>query len=1527
MCIAVTSEQVLIDTTKPAIGEIFVNGFENNAVSYARLDTEIHISWSNFTDVESGITNVYVGLYECSSCDTKHVSDANCFLMADNMVHDDHKTSFYELELSSDKVYYSVLNFKNGAGLTTRVQSSSILIDVNSPFSGEVKITDNWNSHRSYQSSTSQLHGLMAIANTMNDYICPTQTLYFPSQDRSFIPLSSAFSTDYVVVNTSGAFLGIGYSADLTNVLKSSVVSDTRPLQNGNYTFTIRSAVGEFTITTLSFVTNTIVVPFEINDKPIEEEFDMNRFENITGMEVQDNNSTENSNITTQMTSIPTRQPGAFVPINDTDNSNETNIELDEYGFGIHLLGYRTDGNKNWHNLFWARSKFTDVQRWFQLPFDPSTGDHSYTIQVKKKTEFLDPTLDLTLIIDDEEIISIANFKFYGDVKLAALTWNENDFLPPILDIYKPFYSDAVITSVYVPDEDDKLCRHGKGFYDGESSIKEIWVGVSDNNKDVGNIMPMQSYKTFCFPCIQPCENICKEPCADDHHTNGFELIDLHVDNLNLEVSDMDNICNNVTNDIKCNSTAYYLNVKTVNFAGEETVAFSNGIEIDNTPPECEYVKCLDPDYDKDQPTRHLGSNSSIGAYWNCSEDISIIESYTVKVLSQSDVIMESTNVGMKTKAHFTLPGGTFKDGHIYSVEVTAINSAGIYTSHNCSVLVKLFPPDVSKASASPLYTSSTSTSNDDEYDVPYWTSSQTNIGIQWEGGNSEIEYYEWKIGTSFDGHDMVPPIIVGKNESGSTAIVHGKVEFDGKKINKTVAEFKNLTGMDPDKIAELQRATDQEKSFFNMEPGRCVHQSLYGVGYSHLKSKIQGKSVCVKRINDVFINATHHKMIASKKEGTNKWTMSSDARPEIAVYGQLKKGGLTVGSLDSDDVNSDYGSAATIDYKPYISNPISTMAKTSRMLRNRIQKLCNVTFFVSPAPAIEYDLIGINITVRKECDDDGNFQPALMYWNNEKEQWIHIDEGCRPYAAAVMDVNVYTSEICKSSTQSTDREKRSTNTSSSLHRPLMLTLARIKRTFPNHPPKILTDNISTFEDATVDIVIQRTDPENDTVVFEIKEQPNHLNCSITENTGQLHCSPEEDYYGTDSIKIGIVETGLPPLEKALSDEKLINIIISPETDMTDRYFVSPNGTVYFDKRPIMVHTFTVEANRSSILHLGTILLADVDGDEKFTAIPDFKALVKSTYELTKHDTNDFDLENVTSKNYRSLQAQDIHFHYAPEYNGNMTLRMISNTTDGSFTPSVTLEMFVLLNPCVHGHCNHPLLGEAGCNDTKRSKSFDDYVCVCDAGFKGQWCETEIDECYGEPCALMFDCEDLIDAYRCNINIPKLMAILVCSFLAIGVTIFLVFKLLKRLKIYKPNKIGVSTEFLHNFNINKTFEMDRPTTSRGIELEVGSPPLSTEVINPTEEVKPSIEDVQSEEPKAKPEVNIEAVTSLTAAVGMILPPHHVAIGKKVAKKKESGKLSTNVEEKKFLKESIAPEESKASSKYERPDSQMTDINV
>ena len=741
MCIATVSEPVIVDTTPPTHGQIFINDIAESTAIYARKSSELHIGWQGFEDKESGIRSVTVKLFDCENCINGTVSFESCFLIAKSTVYNDNKASFYELSLSFLRVYYVVLDITNGADLEYVAQSSGILVDESAPVAGQVKITSDWKTVSTFQSSTRTLAGLLPIALNEEDFLCPSQIRYFPSpSSNSMVHTLKGYSDDFLVINHTGAYLGIGYNSDLTDITKSGILSEKLPVRNGNYTFTTTAAIGYMTITTVGIVTDQIAIPYTIKDKPVETFFDLNTFYNITGLEAS------NETVDTNQTLSTTTTTSSPVKFKDTNDTNERSVDFDseEYGFGVHFLGYKIGSNKDWHHVFWARSKFNTAVRWFQTKKSPNEVS-AYIINVKQRDEFLSHTLDLTLIGDGEELVSISGFQFYGDVQLVALTWNEDDYMAPLDDIYKPFYSDAVLRAIDIPDERDKPCRHGAGFYDGQSAIKELWLGVSDDIKQMGNIKPLQLYQTFCYPCMQPCKELCKQPCNGTVLSEGFNLIPIDQTGLSMESVKSGQPCANISSDESCNSTAYYFNVKMVNFAGQETYTLSNGIQIDTTPPECEYVRCTDPDFNIDQPTEYLGSSSIIGAYWNCTEKESLIVDYRAEVIhtQRGMIVMNSTRVGVVTKHKFTLDNNTFEDRNDYELRITVVNTAGLTSTASCHVHVNLYPPDVSGVGTEALYTDGSTSSSTN---TPYWTDSQTSIGIQWKDGTNDTEF----IGKNF---------------------------------------------------------------------------------------------------------------------------------------------------------------------------------------------------------------------------------------------------------------------------------------------------------------------------------------------------------------------------------------------------------------------------------------------------------------------------------------------------------------------------------------------------------------------------------------------------------------------------------------------------------------------------------------------------------------------------------------------------------------------------------------------------------
>ena len=99
----------------------------------------------------------------------------------------------------------------------------------------------------------------------------------------------------------------------------------------------------------------------------------------------------------------------------------------------------------------------------------------------------------------------------------------------------------------------------------------------------------------------------------------------------------------------------------------------------------------------------------------------------------------------------------------------------------------------------------------------------------------------ELAIGTAKGKDDIFPKTVVGQKGTKKVSIVHGFVKRDESPAGISVGDYtkKNMSTSDlPDPSANL----------FNMEPGRCLQQTLYGVSKAHVATPFEVMPVCVKR-------------------------------------------------------------------------------------------------------------------------------------------------------------------------------------------------------------------------------------------------------------------------------------------------------------------------------------------------------------------------------------------------------------------------------------------------------------------------------------------------------------------------------------------------------------------------------------------------------------------------------------------------------------------------------------------------------
>ncbi|KAK3085116.1 hypothetical protein FSP39_024684 [Pinctada imbricata] len=1038
----------------------------------------------------------------------------------------------------------------------------------------------------------------------------------------------------------------------------------------------------------------------------------------------------------------------------------EYNALGDEFqiGFGVTVIGEKQKGGRTWDALFWARDKYKASQQWFTIENDPSLTLNDFTIQTTME-EMPDSIIwKLNLLLNGEVKATLNGLQFYEPLHAFAYTWNKDDYKPPITDIFEFFKSSAEVSDIRVPIEQDKACLHGTGFYDPDSGIKEIWVGVSDSLNSTDNVAKMTKYKENCVICKQGCDFGCDKKCVP----NNFDILPIKLHHLNLESSVFNQTNISQTIDIG-NTTTYYMNVKMVNYAGQETTVRSNGIMVDSTPPVCDYMRCTDPTHSIDEQTKYLGSNNTIGAFWSCDEDISQIQKYVLSVgtfKGGNDTFAE-TSFGIDTKVAFNLSDGTFfQHNKRYYVNLKAINVAGQSSTYSCDMLVQLIPPSINETVAEPMFGGRLSSDQS-----VYLMEDDENVGVAWSSKVDDTEFYEWSIGTSDENNEILPKIKVGVSKSGNAAIMKGHLWLNNTNMKKSVSEFvpRNWTGQNVDGV--------KGDSTFRMEPGRCMYETIYAEG-----------------AHDLYVSTENNtRTISLKTDGSGSFVktlnpFNNGAQIAVSMETTGSQGAALFGTLNGTDILGNYGTAASADFTSYIVDPEQTKYQTSRSLRKRLIKYESESFFMSPAPAIEVDSFEVHIEI-KSTEYLNNTLPILAVWISDTELDYYDS-----FFYVLLDTGTifYSFQIClKTLLSETDslRKRRSTPTDTTIQSPHMFSLFKASSTYYSSPPIIETDTITMTEDTKLnDYELNWHDNEDDCVQFALKENPKNADANVSLD-GQVSVIPYKDFAGNIILTVEAFEVACPgkqALKNGLTTVKNITIIVEEENDEPESALIMADEEVidtdFNDTVDILL-----EANSTTHHDIGSFFLVDVDFFDNLTI------LTRTDVNATEAEFNVREVKSIENlqatgkKNINTAKQVKVDFNISPNFSGIINYTMLGYDREDYISQPLKIQIFSMMSPCVHGKCAQKTNISEPCRSKIRALTFDPFICKCDPGYEGHWCEIETNECRRLPCPLLYDCVDQIAMYACVINPGKLVAILFCVAIGVAVVVFVI-RQIKKMK-------------------------------------------------------------------------------------------------------------------------------------------------
>ncbi|KAK3094096.1 hypothetical protein FSP39_024081 [Pinctada imbricata] len=1327
MCAAATGGPIIVDITPPNSSSLSIRlnqrDVTGNRLVFVDDERQAMIEFVDVVDPQSGIRETNFQLIKFISCPNGSISNDDRILMKEMMVENDTKISFFDVGLETDNFYKILATSENHAGLKVDMESPIFKLDRTDPLPGSVKIGTDFRTLIDFQSSVHEITAYTALARTQQAYECPNSKQLFPSNSKTLIPLDGDYSDSMVEKSLSDILLHIGYDIALTKVLKSGVQSIKQPLIEGTYRINMVSASGKNIITTfsLSTINNYFPTKFDFPYRKGVQESDFNNAVNISSLEVNyENRTTGNTSVTS--TATPTTSASANV-----NNSNSESGPLKtaaDIGFGFHILGSRQNNSEEWDILVWAADRYKTDEQWITSTTDPSSSLNTYSFDLVEKKGVAYHSWDITFKINNQAKAIVDGLRFPDEMHMFLQTWNKDGYEEPITDPFHPYRSRVNIKEVVVPLGVDKPCLHGKGFYDGESGITEVWVGVSDNVNEIDNIKKLFLYESICIPCINECTIACDPNCFK---TEDFEIKKLTIDNLDLvpTIANTDGSNATALTEIR-NSSSYYVNIKSVNLAGGAVIARSNPIMIDNTPPKCQQMVCTDPvNTGLDEPTDYLGSNGTVGAYWRCEDDVTEITSYVISVGIdyKDDSLFKETNIGLITKARIDLnESKVFEHGKTYFVNIKVQNSAGLSSNYSCSTTVYLLAPNVSATQSETLYTDPSQTSINDAYIIHQ----QDRVGMLWRSPYNDTEFYEFQVGSENGSSDLIPRITVSVLQEGSVAVIDGQLWLNGNNTNRSVSDFSSRNMKN---VTESDNANTVQDYSFMSEPGRCLYPKLYAVGYSHLSAEIPSKPVCIA---------------------------SED-------------GGMITGMLSSADFAAQYGSASSAGFVSYIADPVTTIDYTDRFIRKRLVQSMGVSFFVSPAPSATLEMITVSIRI-DTIHFENDTVPALVVWNyhvssdnpyDSSGVWMLVEELCGGDALTPRIENgIYIVEVCPQALEMTTTARSKRTTSSTVTTPTQLSLMALNTSYYNIPPVIDTDEIHLAEDTRADEQILWHDDDFDGVTFALGAPPHNGTANITDD-GFLTYIPDPNYAGTDHVEVLISENSTI---NPATVSKYIQLLVSDVNDPPISGYTY-NDTSY---EALLNNTVDIlfEANTTH-RHLLDFYLADIDYNETLTVLSSASNTINVSFLLTEITETSLPLDLFHGEPVKYLREFKVDMIVEKEFYGDFSYYLLGHDKSNYYTERLEAHVYILKHPCVFGECQPKSNDSEPCNDVIRATTFNPFVCSCYPGYKGEWCQIDIDECLGDPCGIMNHCIDRINYYQCRPHVGKWVAVV------FGILVFL----------------------------------------------------------------------------------------------------------------------------------------------------------
>ncbi|XP_035662464.1 uncharacterized protein LOC118406510 [Branchiostoma floridae] len=1446
-----------VDLTDPIEGRLRAGPLYDMVMTYVDSSETFAVNWEDYLDPESGIASYELALFKAASCAVEDEDSLSVEVDWIRLNNSYRSYAFVELELRTNIPYYVHLRVTNNAGSSILTVSAPIIYDLSKISIGSLVDGHNYTEDLEYHGDNTILPGMFLHLADPGAEECPrtpspftdgtwqevtTDKLWGMCQDTSNC-WNATFRAKQVKISENGDDIKITMIRDVQKpqLYTGAIYRPADMQKGGTYQVDIRAASG-IAVTNVLFYTGPDGTVGDFNycmdcclsdsDSKYCPTCTCSRYTVVEEPEPE-----------TQDTSTAASDAPPFAVIPDPvsgetyeGDENERFVTQSACGMQIH-----PSGTSNSKLILWCRyhnDVYNPTYKDVYLNFDPSRQWYTYKFVFKRTTWESLEDWSLELYIDDQMWAMISGLPAFNDTtKLMFSMWNKDNQVPELEDKFNPFETYAYFRRVILPPPSDVLCRYGRPWRGNTAPIIKYYGGVmsEDVNGTAYQVVDFREIYDPCIACLDGCSRFACDPTCDGQASENievkFNLTDLALPTTRT-VTDEDG-------EEETYAIPYKLIVRALSAKGQTVNTTSNGFYIDMTPPTLESSFHFDK-AQGDKPTSYQQSNDTIKAYWRFTDsDSGIKEIFWAIFDNDGTQLQDYESVGINQTAENSTLAGRLLNNHTCYVALKAVNKAGLIgTGTTSGVTVQLLPPDID------IETTALGTA---EFDTPTTpvakkSSNGKECGVSFQKPTDE-GINKTLVGIKLCGEDgefTVPYIQVATNGAGTVAIRDGHlyisdvvvanvsalpkpidlacfVEAETKpstsdvEAQKSASSYMEANPNAKDSVSQCSSSTPSASGTnYNIPPGSCTMNCVKMCYPSNLCTESCNGPIITLADGDEAVTAEPGQPLSASSADLRrrrKRSTPDDYDLTITAMGEVSPGvTLAFGMLDDARIAEEYGSDASDDFIPYITDPALTIEAnmTSRYLLGRIKTIMNPSFYLTTVGQVE---LNDSLAITTTFDPSANWTELtqlLIFWNKDLDEWDDASRTCNEHGQTEVDevAGTLTTYVCSTNypTRRSQRTRRSTD--SSVHyfsRETQFAVVIALKGIPNEPPEFTsTLQVWMEEDSgTLMYWIESDDADGDDLIYGIVpgEVAQFGTISLSED-GLLQYKNFKEEWGFDNLTIFIRENRtdddiIPALEtQALLSIEVIFVNDWPEFSVEidgQMRLVTENNTL----------EVTVEQNIETNIYYQPyqIVVTVWDPDNYDTLqVEQYNATFGTAYvQLLEPDPAEIPAEGTF------IKAQVT---YVPIENfyGHDEFILIGIDAAGAYSERLIFDMHILNMPCVNNATCRGIEDDWNCTHTKRADGYDGYECECLPGWVGRYCETDFDECVSSPCPWPKECHDGLDHYWCqcpdsNPNcevLPPwaiaLIALSIAGSIVAGISYYRYRELKKRYHIKKLNK-------------------------------------------------------------------------------------------------------------------------------------------